>query len=210
MIVEEGPAFSLDADVEFVIGEHPLPGLGSLMAGERLVEFLESSTDAECTIFLISGGASSLCALPQSPMELDDLHELFAAVLEAGADITTLNQLRAASSRIAGGAILRSVRTPRSLALIMVDNVVSGERWVASGLTFDYEPNRYDVEALLAADRERRGTAGDDESSNRAGATKRGDARTGHDDVHENRVHRRTGSRPGRSRGLKRRVAVIG
>jgi glycerate 2-kinase len=149
VIVDEGPAFSLDTDVEFVIGEHPLPGLGSLMAGERLVEFLESSTDAACTLFLISGGASSLCAFPESPMDLDDLHELFAAVLEAGADITTLNQLRAASSRIAGGAILRSVRTPRSLALIMVDNVVSGERWVASGLTYDYEPNRSDVEVLL-------------------------------------------------------------
>jgi glycerate-2-kinase len=82
-------------------------------------------------------------------MELDDLHDLFAAVLEAGADITTLNRLRAASSRIAGGAILRSVRTPRSLSLIMVDNVVSGERWVASGLTYDYEPLRSDVEVLL-------------------------------------------------------------
>src|SRR5580692_6977559 len=43
VIVDEGPAFSLDADVEFVIGEHPLPGLGSLMAGERLVDFLDES-----------------------------------------------------------------------------------------------------------------------------------------------------------------------
>jgi glycerate-2-kinase len=149
VIVDEGPAFSLEADVEFVIGEHPLPGLGSLMAGERLVEFLDSSSNAECTIFLISGGASSLCVHPQSPMELEDLHELFAAVLESGADITTLNQLRAASSGISGGAILHRVRTPRSLALIMVDNVVSGERWVASGLTFEYRPTRGEVEALL-------------------------------------------------------------
>jgi len=149
VIVDEGPAISLDVDVEFVIGEHPRPGLGSLMAGERLVEFLEGSKNAECTIFLISGGASSLCALPQSPVDLDDLGELFAAVLESGADITTLNQLRAASSRIAGGAILRRVRTSRSIALIMVDNVVSGERRVASGLTFDYTPQRHDVESLL-------------------------------------------------------------
>ncbi len=148
IIVDEGPAFSFDSDVEFVIGEHPLPGLGSLLAGERLVEFLASSV-AEGTIFLISGGASSLCILPQSPMELDDLHELFAAVLESGANITTLNQLRAASSGIAGGAILRRVRTPKSLALIMVDNVVSGARWVASGLTFDYQPSREEVQALL-------------------------------------------------------------
>ena len=151
IIVDEGPAFSLDTDVEFVIGEHPFPGLGSLMAGERLVEFLERSGDADCTIFLISGGASSLCALPQPPVELGDLHELFKAVLESGADITTLNQLRAACSRIAGGAILRSVRTPRSLSLIMVDNVVSGERWVASGLTFDFMATLSDVAALVHA-----------------------------------------------------------
>lgn len=151
VIVDEGPAFSLDADIEFVIGEHPWPGLGSLLAGQRLVEFLESSSGARCTIFLISGGASSLCALPTSPVDLDDLRDLFAAVLEAGADITTLNQLRAASSSIAGGAILRRVRTPRSLSLIMVDNVVSGERWVASGLTFEYAPSRDEVQDLLHA-----------------------------------------------------------
>ncbi|MGB8197374.1 MAG: DUF4147 domain-containing protein [Acidimicrobiales bacterium] len=151
VIVDEGPALSFDANVEFVVGEHPLPGFGSLLAGERLVEFLQDSHRAQCTIFLISGGASSLCSLPMSPVELEDLHELFAAVLEAGADITTLNQLRAACSTIAGGAILRSVRTPRSLSLIMVDNVVSGERWVASGLTFEYEPTREDVAHLLHA-----------------------------------------------------------
>ena len=149
VIVDEGPAFSMDSDVEFVIGEHPLPGLGSLLAGQRLVEFLERSSGAHCTIFLISGGASSLCALPASPLDLEDLHELFAAALQSGADITTLNRLRAASSAIAGGAILRSVRTPRSLSLVMVDNVVSGARWVASGLTFDYEPTRDEVLDLL-------------------------------------------------------------
>jgi glycerate-2-kinase len=149
VIVDEGPAFSMDSDIEFVIGEHPLPGLGSLLAGERLVEFLENPADADCTIFLISGGASSLCALPTPPVDLEDLHELFGAVLESGADITTLNQLRAASSSIAGGAILRAVRTRRSLALIMVDNVVSGERWVASGLTFDFGPTSAEIERLL-------------------------------------------------------------
>jgi glycerate 2-kinase len=150
VIVDEGPAFSLDTDVEFVIGEHPLPGLGSLLAGERLVDFLDQSSAAQCTIFLISGGASSLCALPASPVGLDDLHELFAAVLESGADITTLNKLRAACSGIAGGAVLRRVRTPRSLSLIMVDNVVSGVRWVASALTFDYSPVRDEVQQLLS------------------------------------------------------------
>jgi len=186
VIVDEGPAFSLLSDVEFVIGDHPLPGLGSLLAGERLVEFLEQPTTAECTIFLVSGGASSLCALPESPVTLDDLHELFQAVLAAGADITTLNQLRAASSSIAGGAILRRVRTPRSLALIMVDNVVSGERWVASGLTFDYAPTRGEVAALLETVGRGTGPLAEKilEASERRGPLMSAPVET----VHENRV----------------------
>jgi glycerate 2-kinase len=150
IIVDAGPAFSTDSDVEFVIGDHPLPGLGSLLAGDRLVEFLESDEGAQATIFLISGGASSLCSMPAPPVDLADLHELFTAALEAGADISTLNQLRAACSSIAGGAVLRRVRTPRSYSLIMVDNVVSGVRWVASGLTFDYAPTRDDLQQLLS------------------------------------------------------------
>jgi len=86
---------------------------------------------------LISGGASSLCALPQSPVDLDDLGELFAAVLESGADIHDTQPTACGEFADRRGAILRRVRTSRSIALIMVDNVVSGERWVASGLTFD-------------------------------------------------------------------------
>ncbi len=134
---------------DLVVGEHPFPGAGSLRAGERLLTFLAESTDATCTIFLVSGGASSLCARPQAPIDEDDLRELFHAALESGVDITTLNKLRAATSSIAGGVVLRHVRTDRSLALVMVDNVISGAPWVASALTYEYEPTQSDVLALL-------------------------------------------------------------
>ena len=186
VIVDEGPAFSFDADVEYVIGEHPRPGLGSLMAGERLVAFLDEGDGADLTIFLVSGGASSLCALPQAPMDLEDLHELFAAVLESGADITTLNKLRAATSRIAGGAVLRQVRSARSLALLMVDNVVSGARWVASGLTYDFEPDHDDVVALRDGSAARKAPGRGD--SRRGVRTARDVMREPVTTVHDNRV----------------------
>jgi glycerate-2-kinase len=134
---------------EVIVGEHPLPGPGSLRAGERLLAFLAESTVATSTVFLISGGASSLCALPQPPIDVDDLRAIFNAAMASGLDITGLNQLRAATSQIAGGAVLGHVRTERSLSLIMVDNVVSGAPWVASGLTFTYEPPEGEVEEHL-------------------------------------------------------------
>lgn len=139
-----------DVEGDVVVGEHPIPGPGSLVAGERLVEFLGEPSDAACTLFLVSGGASSLCAVPEEPLTLAELHELWMAALAAGLDITTLNRLRAATSAIAGGAVLRRVRTPRSCSLVMVDNVLSGPRWVASGLTYDYSPTRSEVEQLVS------------------------------------------------------------
>ena len=138
-------------DDDVMIGEHPVPGPGSLAAAHRLVAFLEGHSDAELTVFLVSGGASSLCAWPADPLGLDGLAELWRAALSAGLDITTLNQLRAATSMIAGGAVLRSVATAHSRSLIMVDNVVSGAPWVASGLTYEYVPSPHDLSELLEA-----------------------------------------------------------
>jgi hydroxypyruvate reductase len=125
-----------------LIGEHPAPGWGSVAAGEALTEFLESGTSDTSTLFLISGGASSLCVKPSPPLGLGDLRELWSAALAAGLDITDLNQVRAATSLVGGGALLRWVRSSHSASLIMVDNATSGARWVASALTYDYAPSR--------------------------------------------------------------------
>ncbi len=148
LVVDEVEATD-DPSSAVIVGEHPFPGAGSVRAGERLLEFLAAPTDASCTLFLVSGGASSLCSRPQPPVNVGDLHELFNAALASGLDITALNKLRAATSSIAGGAILRHVQTVRSLSLIMVDNVVSGAQWVASALTYEYEPDQQEVTGLL-------------------------------------------------------------
>ena len=150
-----------DLTSDVFIGEHPVPGEGSLAAGIELIRFLNSSPNDGCTIFLLSGGASSLCVVPAPPITLSDLGDVFAAALSAGIDITTLNMLRASASAIAGGAVLRHVRTKRSLSLIMVDNVVSGAPWVASGLTFDFAPTSEEMMALLDAVGLRGSTLGD-------------------------------------------------
>ncbi|MFI5035376.1 MAG: DUF4147 domain-containing protein [Acidimicrobiales bacterium] len=146
VIVDEARGSDDDA---VLVAEHPVPGPGSLRAAERLIDFLDGPTTAACTVFMISGGASSLCALPAPPLDLADLASVWAAALTTGVDITVLNRLRASVSALAGGAVLRHVRTDRSLSLIMVDNVISGARWVASGLTYDYRPDAAEVRSLL-------------------------------------------------------------
>jgi len=148
-ICDEASAGNGGRSSDVVVGEHPLAGAGSQRAGTTLVAFLEGPTSADVTLFLVSGGASSLCVVPEVPVTPDDLRGVWDAATTTGVDITTLNQLRASSSAIAGGAVLRRVRTARSQSLIMVDNVVSGAEWVASGLTYDYQPSGDDVMELL-------------------------------------------------------------
>ncbi len=148
LVISDADAAASSRDV--VIGEHPVPGPASLRAAHQLLDFLGSS-DAELTLVLVSGGASSFCALPVSPVDLSALGELWTAALAVGADITTLNRLRAATSQIAGGAVLRRVKTPRVRTLIEVDNVVSGAPWVASGMTFDYDPSPEELDSLIVA-----------------------------------------------------------
>jgi hydroxypyruvate reductase/glycerate 2-kinase len=56
--------------------------------------------------------------------------------------------IRAASSLISGGAVLRHVGTTRSESFILVDNVVSGAEWVASAMTYDFRPTEAFVSEL--------------------------------------------------------------
>lgn len=151
IVSDRNGALDTHDDPTVLWGEHPIPGPASLHAARALVEFLDAQTHGDVTLFLISGGASSLCAWPSSPLTLEDLEGLWRAALASGADITTLNMTRAATSNIAGGAILRHVQSATSRSLIMVDNVVSGAPWVASGLTYRYEPSPAQVESLLEA-----------------------------------------------------------
>ncbi len=128
------------------VGEHPVPGVGSLRAGRAVLNFLDERSEADATLFLISGGASSLCVVPVPPLTLADLAAVWEAALRSGADITTLNMVRAASSLVAGGGVLGHVGTTRSESFILVDNVVSGAEWVASAMTYDFQPS----EALMS------------------------------------------------------------
>jgi len=99
------------------------------MAGERLVSNSWRAEESECTSFDFRRRIEPL-RVPQFAVDPSRSGRAVAAVLESGADIRTLNQLRAASSRIAGARYSPCPDLALDRSLIMVDNVVSGERWV--------------------------------------------------------------------------------
>ena len=95
-----GHETSVPADVELIIGNHPIPGEASLVGGARVL-----SLAPEADIALISGGGSAMCESPIEGVPLDFLARATAALLTGGASIEQLNLVRGHLSKVKGGGL---------------------------------------------------------------------------------------------------------
>ena len=117
-----------------VVGQHPQPGPGSEEGGRRALAIAEAiAPDAELVV-LISGGASSLLAVPADGLTLDDKRAATAVLLRSGADIYALNTVRKHLSKIKGGRLAAACRA-RSHTFVLSDVVGDDLSVVASGPT---------------------------------------------------------------------------
>lgn len=117
-----------------VVGQHPQPGPGSEEGGRRALAIAEAiPPDAELVV-LISGGASSLFAVPADGLTLDDKRATTAVLLRSGADISALNTVRKHLSKIKGGRLAAACRA-RSHTFVLSDVVGDDLSVVASGPT---------------------------------------------------------------------------
>jgi glycerate 2-kinase len=106
--------------VECIGGSHPLPDHMSVRAGERAMEIAARARDAgELLLVLLSGGASSMLALPADGVSLEHKRQTIASMMRAGADITQLNAVRRHLSSIKGGRL--AARAGRVLTLAISD-----------------------------------------------------------------------------------------
>ena len=129
---------TVEADVpsplEGIVGEHPRPGLGSLAGGRRALEISHGATIDERLLVLLSGGASSLMAVPARGLTLDDKSRATLTLLHAGADIHALNTVRRHLSAVKGGWLAAGSRAP-CVTLLVSDVVGDDLSVIASGPT---------------------------------------------------------------------------
>lgn len=138
LIITVSTSFTLP-DVEVLIGDHPIPGKGSLKAGQRLMEFVQGLREDDLLIVLLSGGGSALATLPPKvksalPPSLDELQGFHQALLACGADIREINTLRRHLDPIKGGGLLRFTRAS-TLTLALSDVIGNAPEAIASGPT---------------------------------------------------------------------------
>jgi glycerate-2-kinase len=132
-----------------IAAEHPAPGRGSFRAGRAALRFMAAARPADDVVALISGGGSSLMALPLAPFLTPAQKIVLHRVLVAsGAPIASINTVRKHLSAIKGGRLALAARRARSLTTMVLCDVDT-ERFeeVASGPT---TPDRTTLDDMVA------------------------------------------------------------
>lgn len=119
--------------VTVIEGNHPVPGVASLAAGDAALEFISQLTPEDLLVCLISGGGSALMIAPRIPLE--DLQSLTSALLTCGARIDEINILRRHLDLLKGGGVARSASGAQIVSLLLSDVVNDSMEAIASGPT---------------------------------------------------------------------------
>jgi hydroxypyruvate reductase len=113
---------------------HPKPDQTSVKAAKEVTKFLQNRRDGELVIFLVSGGGSSLLAIPDDII-LDDKIYVTDLLLKSGATIQEFNCIRKHLSKIKGGRLVENIKCD-GIGLVMSDVEGDDLSSIASGTTY--------------------------------------------------------------------------
>lgn len=113
---------------------HPKPDQTSIKAAKEVTKFLQNRRDSELVIFLVSGGGSSLLAIPDD-ITLDDKIYVTNLLLKSGANIQEFNCIRKHLSKIKGGRLVENIKC-HGIGLVMSDVEEDDLSSIASGTTY--------------------------------------------------------------------------
>jgi len=113
---------------------HPKPDKTSVKAAKEVIKFVENKKNNELIIFLVSGGGSSLLAIPDE-ITLNDKVHVTDLLLKSGATIQEFNCIRKHLSKIKGGKLLQNMKCD-GISLIMSDVEDDDLSSIASGTTY--------------------------------------------------------------------------
>jgi hydroxypyruvate reductase len=113
---------------------HPLPDKNSVHAAKQILKFLSRRNKTELVIFLVSGGTSSLLALPNG-ITLNEKIKVTKELLFSGATIQELNCVRKHLSQVKGGRLMEGMECD-AVSLVMSDVLGDDLSSIASGTTY--------------------------------------------------------------------------
>ncbi|MFH1750374.1 MAG: DUF4147 domain-containing protein [Candidatus Micrarchaeota archaeon] len=121
--------------IELVEASHPFPDEGSVLAAKKIIELSAQVGEKDLVVCLISGGGSSLLALPEEGISLDDKIDVTKRLMAGGADIIELNSVRKCLSAIKGGKLAMHFKHSSLINIFISDVVGNPLPVIASGPT---------------------------------------------------------------------------
>lgn len=111
---------------------HPVPDEAGEKAAQEILRRVRSLTRDDLLLVLLSGGGSSLLALPVEGLSMADLSATTRELLRSGARIEDMNTVRKHLSAIQGGRLAAASRAP-VVAMIVSDVTGDDPTHIASG-----------------------------------------------------------------------------
>ena len=136
--------------IAVVEASHPVPDAAGEQAAARILAMVQGLTPDDLVLCLISGGGSSLLALPASGLTLADKQAVNRALLRSGADIHEMNCVRKHLSAIKGGRLAAAAAPARLVTLVISDVPGDDPSVIASGPTVPDATTLGDARAVLA------------------------------------------------------------
>jgi hydroxypyruvate reductase len=119
--------------LDFVAGDHPLPGRRSIDAAEAVGRIARKVLPEDEVWVLLSGGATSLMASPDGPIKPEEMMQLFELLLGSGLDIATMNLIRKRFTRWSAGRLSSALRNARTRNFIVSDVIGDDLAAIGSG-----------------------------------------------------------------------------
>ena len=136
--------------LKYFAAGHPLPNEDSWKAAEAILALLKKCDEKTLVFFLLSGGGSALVELPLDPKEtLEDVRQLYKALVTCGANIDEINTVRKHFSAVKGGRLSAAAGEATKITLAVSDVPMGKESALASGPTLPDPTAMEDVAQVI-------------------------------------------------------------
>lgn len=135
--------------IEVVEASHPVPDARGQAAAKRILDLVEGLGPDDLALCLISGGGSSLLAVPAPGLSLEDKQTVNRALLRSGASIDEMNTVRKHLSAVKGGRLAAAAYPARIVTLAISDVPGDDPSIIASGPTVPDPSTSADANGIL-------------------------------------------------------------
>ena len=132
-------------------GGHPTPTAESIQAAAAILNSLTALDSTSLTIFMISGGGSSIVEKPvDDEISLPDLAGTYRTLVHSGAPIAEINAIRKHLSAVKGGRLAQAAYPAQQVSILVSDVPDDTPDALASGPTMPDSTSIYDCERIAA------------------------------------------------------------